>query len=162
MLSLMRMGEMSTPPPRQLPCAVTNKKRKKHQNHRYTGAGRKTSMSKQPNVVIVMARCSKTHQAYGMRFEEITPGNWLLDWAFAMKEDASRKEGYDQSTIAGGFGLDEEYPGCPHCGAGSLVKCGCGKVGCWDQKSDTFTCPWCHSTGRIGGTIDSLSAGGDR
>jgi hypothetical protein len=119
-------------------------------------------MSNLPNVVIVMGRCSKTHRSYGMRFEEKEPGYWLLSWTFAMKEDASRKEGYDQSTITGGFGLDPEYPGCPHCGASSLVKCACGKVGCWDQESTTFTCPWCHNTGEIRGTIDSLSAGGDR
>src|SRR5205823_6141249 len=80
-------------------------------------------------------------------------------WAFAMKEAAARREGYDQGEIHGTLGFDASYPGCPHCGAHGLLKCShCGKVGCWDGQEGTMTCPWCGATGRLGGTIDRLGA----
>jgi len=119
-------------------------------------------MKKPTSAVIVMARCRTTRRSFAIRFEETHAGHWIADWAFALQEDVSRKEGYDQTTIAGSFAFHQEYPGCPHCHADSIVKCGCGKTACWNQQSTTFTCPWCGGTGEIRGTIESMSAGSDR
>lgn len=119
-------------------------------------------MSKQPYVMIMTARCRATRQLFGPRFEEVQAGSWVADWAFVLNETVSRREGYDRATITGQFGFDAAYPGCPYCGATSLVKCGCGKVSCWDQQDRTVTCPWCGDRGEIRGTIESLDAGGDR
>lgn len=114
-----------------------------------------------PNVVIVMARCNHNRQPFGSRFEEKARGQWLADWAFALKETAARKEGYDRNEIVGVFGFDRAYPGCPHCHAISLFKCGCGRVACWDGDRNSVTCPWCGSIGKVSGPVHSLNGGDD-
>ena len=118
-------------------------------------------MNEKPNVVIVMARCSRSELAFGVRFEEQSRGQWFGDWAFAMQERAARKEGYTNSEINGAMGLTTGYPGCPHCHAGGLYKCNCGKVVCWDRDAQVVVCPWCKCAGQPGGQVESLKAGGD-
>ncbi|MUG96837.1 hypothetical protein F7734_32650 [Scytonema sp. UIC 10036] len=115
-----------------------------------------------PKVVIVMARCSHSKQGFGIRVEEKSSQHWVADWAFAIKEAAAKREGYDRSEIAGSFEIDAAYPGCPHCEESSFVKCGsCGKVACWDGKRTTHTCPWCGCKTEISGSIKNLSVGKD-
>ena len=119
-------------------------------------------MKNLPNVVVVTARCSKNKQSYGIRYQEMSPGNWEGTWAFPIKEAAAKREGFDKQQISGTLDFADDYPGCPYCGAISSVKCGCAAVGCWDGESSTYTCPGCGSTGEISGIADSLTAGGDR
>ncbi len=119
-------------------------------------------MSTSPNVVIVMARCGRTRQSFGIRLEEYAPRQWGADWAFAVKEDAARREGYDRAVISGSFGFADTYPGCPSCHAKSLFKCSCGGVACCPGEAQTVHCPWCGEKGEISGSADSLSVGGDR
>jgi hypothetical protein len=114
-----------------------------------------------PKVVIVMAKCSHSKQSYGIRFEQKLPHQWVGDWAFAIKEAAAKREGYDRSEIAGIFSFDAAYPGCPHCEASGIFKCSCGRVACWDGERQTVTCPWCGNRSDIAGEIESLSAGKD-
>jgi hypothetical protein len=114
-----------------------------------------------PKVVIVMARCSHSQQSFGIRFEQKLPNQWVADWAFAIKEAAAKREGYDKSEIAGSFGFDAAYPGCPYCEASGIFKCSCGKVACWDGKCRKVTCPWCGRSSEIAGEIESLSVGKD-
>ena len=111
-------------------------------------------------VVIVMARCQRNRQAFGIRFEQ-SGGQWIGDWAFALKESAAKREGYDRSRIAGEFGFAATYPGCPHCRNPEIVRCGCGKVACWDT-APSVVCPWCGVASRVEGVIEALEAGGDR
>lgn len=122
-------------------------------------------MSQLSNVTIVMVRCTHTRQPYGIRFEELSRGNWVGNWAFAIREDRANREGYDRGEIKGSFGFSEGYPGCPHCQASNVVKCGkCGQLSCWDTRSNTMVCPYpnCGNRGEISGSFDRLSAGGDR
>jgi hypothetical protein len=119
-------------------------------------------MNESPNVVIVMSRCSRSGMGFGIRFEEQTHGKWSGDWAFAVKEQAARKEGYGGSEITGAIALAKRYPGCPHCHASGLYKCSCGKVTCWDGEPRIVTCPWCKHAGQPLGPVESLHAGGDR
>ena len=119
-------------------------------------------MSQLPNVVIVMARCSHNQQGFGIRFEEKSQGQWACDWAFAVKDATASKEGYDRGEIAGAFGFDSTYLGCPHCRAPTFFKCGCGKVGCWDGERQTVTCPWCEVRIELSGQIESLGVKRDR
>jgi hypothetical protein len=88
-------------------------------------------------------------------------GQWIADWAFAVKETYGKKEGYDRHTIAGAFAFDLAYPGCPYCQAKSIFKCSCGKVNCWDGKTSMTTCSWCDQAAELGGQIETLSAGED-
>jgi len=119
-------------------------------------------VSQCPNVAIVISRCSRTGEAFGVRFEESTPSSWLGDWAFAIRERAAKREGYDGSEIIGAIALAGGYPGCPHCWANGLYKCSCGKVTCWDGERRVVTCPWCKLAGEPSGAVESLQAGGDR
>lgn len=115
-----------------------------------------------PNVVIVMARCSRGGQGFGIRFEEKGRGDWIADWAFGVQGAAAMREGYDQGDITGAFGFDVAYPGCPHCHALSIFQCVCGKIACWNGDHRTVTCPWCGATIELRDHIENLSVEGDR
>jgi len=119
-------------------------------------------MNPLPKVVIVVGRCQRTRQGFGIRLAETDPGCWSGDWAFALSEQAARKEGYDRTEIRGQFLIADTYPGCPHCGTGAIFQCSCGKVACWDGESRKVKCPWCGQTVKLSGAINRLSAGGDR
>jgi hypothetical protein len=118
-----------------------------------------------PNVVVVIARCrtSGSGNIFGIRVEEKGQSQWIADWAFPIQEKKASKEGYANSRICGSFGIDPAlYPGCPYCHAPGFLKCGCGKIACWDGESRVVTCPWCGAKGELGGAIESLNAGNDR
>jgi hypothetical protein len=120
-------------------------------------------MSQLPNVVIVMSRCSRSRETYGMRFEQQSQSLWVADWAFPVRESSAKKEGYDQNDIKGDFAFDDEYPGCPYCHSMGAIYCGrCQKVSCRDEHSTTARCGWCGFSGQIGsGGVGGLKAGGD-
>lgn len=115
-----------------------------------------------PNVVIVLARCTSSRKPYGLRFEEKARGHWSATWAFAIKESSAVREGCGAAEIRGAFEIDQKFPGCPHCRAGSMFRCGCGKVACHDGMASRVTCPWCSMSGDLDGSVDSLNAGADR
>jgi len=115
-----------------------------------------------PNVVIVMAQCSKRQHLFGIRFEQVGR-NWAADWTFALKEGVAKREGYDKATIRGSFGTTEQYPGCPFCETISVAQCSrCGQISCLQSGETLFACPKCGLHGRIGGEITSMNAGADR
>lgn len=113
-------------------------------------------------IVIVMGRCGRNKQGFGIRFERQAARAWAATWAFPLKEAAAKKEGYDQAKIEGSFAFDPIFPGCPHCHSQRFFVCGCGKVACFNSESSKATCPWCGSSGELGGVASSLAAGGDR
>jgi hypothetical protein len=116
-----------------------------------------------PEVVIVMARCSHEKAGFGLRFEKKGHNKWFADWAFAVKESTARKERYDTNTISGSIILDRHYPGCPYCKSMQIVRCGiCNKVSCYDGRHEIIVCPWCNNKSKIGGRITHLDSGGDR
>lgn len=123
-----------------------------------------TSPGAMPNVVIVLARCSRDGQPYGMRVEEKSPGQWYIDWAFPIQDAVAGREGYGSNEIRGSFAIEQPgFPGCPHCGGPSFFKCGCGKMTCWDGSSRSVTCRWCGGAGELSsGSIESMDSGGDR
>lgn len=114
------------------------------------------------NVVVVHARCSRTRKGFGIRYEEVSPLRWVATWAFPITETRAKREGYDQEVIEGSFENGKDYLGCPSCWSPGFVKCSCGKIGCWNGESMTYTCPSCNTTGQLGGSVDSLTSGGDR
>ena len=124
-------------------------------------AGKRTVRNKK-NVVIVTGICARNKSGFGIRFEEIGRGNWIADWAFSIRSETAKREGYDKSTISGSFRFSDQFPGCPHCKSGSFVKCECGSLVCHDGESSTFKCPACGISGAIGGDVTNMSAGHDR
>lgn len=121
-------------------------------------------MQDRPHVVILTARCRSNRQLFGVRFEEdpLLTGRWRADWAFDLKEDRAKREGYDKTTLEGSFDYQKDYPGCPHCFSRRLVKCSCGKVFCYDGKGGQLTCPWCGATGRVTGVASKVDVDRDR
>ena len=118
---------------------------------------------KKPNVVIVTARCNNKKQNFGIRVEEKDRNTWIADWAFPIKESTARKERYDMNKISGNIIFDSQYPGCPYCESKGIFLCGrCNKVSCFNGKTEIVFCPWCNEKLKLGGHIESLSAGGDR
>lgn len=114
------------------------------------------------NVVVVMGRCCRSSEGFGMRFEGRSWQQWEANWAFPIQERLARKEGYDQSEIKGNILLANEYPGCPYCGNASVIRCArCERVSCYDGQLHTASCGWCGWRGPVAGYIDRLSAGGD-
>jgi hypothetical protein len=114
------------------------------------------------NVVIVMGRCSRLRQGYGIRFERRQPNKWVATWAFAIKDHVAKREGYEKSTMAGSFVFDDAFPGCPHCSARSFFRCNCGQLGCWDGSARAIVCPSCGQSGELSGEVTSLDGGSDR
>jgi len=115
------------------------------------------------NVVIVLGRCVNSKTGFGMRFERFNPNQWTATWAFAVKDAAAKREGYDQTRIAGAFLFDPAFPGCPHCHAKSFWLCRhCHHVACRDGETRSVTCPWCGSKGELSGTVEQLHARDDR
>ena len=64
---------------------------------------------------VILAKCA-SDKLYGIRIEK-RDNDWVRTWAFKIKEEMAEKEGFDKVNFTGSFYTDEEYPGCPYCGA---------------------------------------------
>lgn len=119
-------------------------------------------MSETLKVAIVFARCQANRQPFGIRFEQAGTRTWAGVWAFPMREETAKREGYDRTHISGEITLTAAYPGCPHCRSASIVRCGsCTHVTCLNAERHEFACPWCGNQGHVSGSIDHLDVGGD-
>lgn len=98
---------------------------------------------------IALCKCKQSKKTYGVRFERFGNNMWKYTWAFPIKEDVARREGYTATTIYGAVEPDIKYPGCPYCGAKYFVVCECGKLNCNISTGNIFTCGWCGSTGTL-------------
>ena len=109
-------------------------------------------MQERPNeAVIVLCKCPTNHKTFGMRAEKIGNSHWNINWAFPIKDDAAKREGYDKSTIGGIIEYDALYPGCPYCSGSNFVLCGrCAHLCCNTFDNGLFTCEWCGNQGGIG------------
>jgi hypothetical protein len=109
-------------------------------------------MAEMLNAKVILARCSKTRQTFGIRIEE-RGGDWVRTWAFPVDEYKARHEGFDAETVSGSMNAAPGYPGCPHCGSkGFSHDTNCGKLSCSGGGIDKGngarerTCPWCGKT----------------
>lgn len=119
-------------------------------------------MSKVNEAVIVLAKCGDSKKTYGMRVEKTGKNQWLVTWAFPIKESAAQHEGYDKTKVKGRIVFSNEYPGCPYCGRKEQVVCSCGHLSCTIVKNGIFTCDWCGMQGQIGEYGgESITAGMD-
>lgn len=118
----------------------------------------------EPTVVVVMSRCLRRGEPFGIRFEASSEGKeWAATWAFDVSEAAGKREGYDRQRITGSFVAFEGYPGCPYCKNHGYVKCGkCGRLCCYDGSATRTKCTWCGYAADVGGIIDDLDSGNDR
>ncbi len=108
---------------------------------------------------VALAKCREGRKAYGVRFEKTSIG-WMYNWAFTLSEDRAKAEKYGTTKLKGVIYPDDEYPGCPYCGARTFVVCGtCGKLNCNNTDEKVVTCEWCGAKGELtdydGDGIDS-------
>jgi len=122
---------------------------------------RKYRMIIYSETVIVLARCIQHHQLFGMNFEKKSRDYWLANWAFPIRQTPTKADGFEHIQIQGVISTDSMYPGCPFCKNSSFFKCTCNKISCWDGHSSQVTCPWCHQTNKISGSIKDLSGTSD-
>ena len=112
---------------------------------------------------IALCKCKETHKIYGVRFEKTSTSSWKYTWAYPIKEAVAKREGYDGTVIIGDIEPDDEYPGCPYCGAKFFVVCSCGKLNCNVGNVKRFICEWCGLSGAL---IEydgfGIKSGGDR
>lgn len=80
--------------------------------------------------VIVLCKCGKHHRTYGIRTEKRGIDKWAYTWAFPIKENVAKREGYDKTSIKGDVIFTDEFPGCPYCGGYKLTVCSCGHLNC--------------------------------
>ena len=121
-------------------------------------------MEKMKEAVVVLCKCGRVHKLYGIRTEKVARKQWLMTWAFPIKEKAARHEGYDRTFIDGDVGFSDDYPGCPFCGDAEWILCGqCGHLSCSAVHNDLFICEWCGHQGRdmIDYDGEAISAGTD-
>jgi hypothetical protein len=119
-------------------------------------------MSEQNEAVIVLCKCAAKHKTYGVRAEKQGRDRWVFTWAFPIKEDAAKREGYDKSFVKGDISFSKDYPGCPYCGGSNWTVCSCGHLSCTVVKNGMFTCEWCGAQGTISAyTGEAITAGMD-
>lgn len=94
---------------------------------------------------VAMCKCKKVHKMFGIRFEKSKSDQWKYTWAFPIKEDVAKREGYDETLIKGMVYPEHGYRGCPYCGERMFVVCNCGKLNCkiLDPITNEFECQWC-------------------
>lgn len=108
----------------------------------------------------VMAMCEKTKEPFGITVDP-RDGCYAFVWAFKIKKEQAKREGYNHTHVRGAVSLDQDFNGCPYCGTKNFYFCGnCGKVVCYHGQ-DIVTCPNCGNTSGLQ-TSDSvdLSGGG--
>lgn len=121
-------------------------------------------MTEKVEARIALCKCKEGRKAYGVRFEKFGNG-WKYTWAFPVREESAKREGYDETKILGDIGPDAAYPGCPFCRAKSFVICSCGKLNCNNVNTPNarFTCEWCGASGVLSSGYDGsgFGSGGD-
>ena len=119
-------------------------------------------MSETIDAVVVLAKCGDSYKTYGLRVERTGPNQWLVTWAFPIKDASAKREGYDKTTVKGNIDFTNEYPGCPYCGSRAQTLCSCGHLSCTVLSNGIFTCEWCGTQGQLGAYGgESITAGMD-
>jgi hypothetical protein len=96
-------------------------------------------------VVRGRARCSRTGQSFGVRYEKHAEG-WHIVGVFALDARRAQAPIFKDSAIE--VISYARYPGCPHCGATGIVHCGCDEVSCCGTFWRKHICPWCGNSKR--------------
>lgn len=108
----------------------------------------------------VMAMCSKSKEDFGITVDPRN-GIYTFCWGFKMKKGQSRREDYDTKSVHGSIDFDQDYNGCPYCGARNFYICGsCGKIVCYEGES-FIRCPNCNSSGTVV-AAETFDISGDR
>ena len=108
----------------------------------------------------IMAVCEKTREPFGITIDP-RQDCYAFAWAFKIKKEQAKREGYDKRHVHGAVMYDDNFNGCPHCGSKQFYICNrCGKVVCYHGQ-EYVTCPNCNSSSTLQAaeSVD-LSGGG--
>lgn len=98
------------------------------------------------DATVVLTKCQKTGQTYGIRMEKRNDGIWYCTWAFKVNDQAAKNEKYASTSVSGIIKYDGEYPGCPYCGSHLWFECGaCHQLNCY-KNEERVHCQWCDTT----------------
>lgn len=67
------------------------------------------------NAAVGIAKCPATGNIYGVRVEEKADKKWWATWAFPIKPETAKREGYTTNQFPPDILYEKEYPGCPYC-----------------------------------------------
>ncbi len=96
----------------------------------------------------IIAQCNEANKSYGITVDPYK-GNIKFVWAFKIDKEKAHREGFDEHHIHGSVSVDENFNGCPYCGAKQFYICGnCGSVVCYHGEK-SVTCPSCGQHGEI-------------
>lgn len=71
---------------------------------------------KVPKAAVGIAKCPTTNKIYGVRIEE-RGSKWAATWAFPIKPETAKREGYSVTQFPPDIIYDAKYPWCPYCEA---------------------------------------------
>lgn len=98
---------------------------------------------------VTTAMCSRSKQLFGITVDELCRGQYTFVWSFKLNEKRAQNEGFDKHSVKGGISFENDFPGCPYCGAKNFVFCGkCGSISCYHGEGTT-TCLKCGYTSRV-------------
>lgn len=66
------------------------------------------------SAVVGLVKCPATKKLYGVRIDTSTE-TWKATWAFPVREDVAKREGYSENEFPPNIEYDIKYPGCPYC-----------------------------------------------
>lgn len=97
---------------------------------------------------VILAQCEETRKPFGITVDP-SQGKLKFVWAFKIDQAKAHREGFDGKHVHGVITLDDNFPGCPHCGEKRFYVCGnCGSVVCWHGQK-RVTCPACGCSGSL-------------
>ena len=67
------------------------------------------------HAAVGIAKCPVTGKIYGVRVEEKMVKKWWATWAFPIKPEVAKREGYTEQPFPSDLRFEKEYPGCPYC-----------------------------------------------
>lgn len=104
------------------------------------------------------AKCVKHNKPFYIRFDKAAGGVWCQTYGVKAVPENSKGTTFNALTIdISRTPVGPQYQ-CPHCGNKSFVRCGgCGKLTCKSTDTDMFSCAHCGRSGRVTGTISTIS-----
>lgn len=112
------------------------------------------------NAFAIMAMCENKKEPFGITVDA-RDGGYAFVWAFKIKKEQAKREGYDKTHVRGAVDYDVDFNGCPHCGSKYFyIYSSCGKVVCYHGQK-VVTCPNCGTSSALqsAASVD-LSGGG--
>jgi len=93
---------------------------------------------------ILLCRCSKNKELFGITMEKRTRNDWEMMYSYPMDEERVAFEGFDKDTITASMYFSPKFVGCPYCRTLSFFQCGiCNRINCNPKDNSSAYCAWC-------------------